>query len=282
MLYESDHTCCLCHGEKGSEVQLHHISGRFQSTYDNLVVLCIACHSRVQSRGGFGKGYTPRELKRYKTSWVKEIWRRRKANVLLDKEFATVVELEVRKLSYAFQSLRMDLENEARALEILNTIRLYGRDFGDRVKEECVSAVYEASYWIQCEVVTDTLVDSQTGIVLEVLPIGLGGLRHPRRKAFTKTEKELFSHAINIAGEIAYAVCKYVRQKEVLRPAANLLYSILRFTDLNDLAEHKKQTLHEFAECLRIAETSVRRGTFSEGVELLRERRALALDRSYD
>src|SRR2546425_3530251 len=95
LLYESDHTCCLCRGEKSHEVQLHHISGRHRSTYDNLIVLCVVCHSRVQSGGGFGKKFTPGELRRYKRSWVQEVKRRRKANVMLDKEFASVVELEV-------------------------------------------------------------------------------------------------------------------------------------------------------------------------------------------
>jgi hypothetical protein len=196
--------------------------------------------------------------------------------MLLDRDFATVAELEVRKLSYAFQSLHIDLKNEVRALEILEMIRLYGRDFGPRVKDECLSAVYEAVYWTQLEVATPALVYAQTTIVGEVLPIGFGGLRHARRKTLTKTGKELISHAIDIAGEIAYAICKYVPEVELLNSAAHRLYSILKFADLNDLAEEKEAILHEFSECIRIAGAN----SFEKGVDLLREQQALALDRS--
>ena len=202
--------------------------------------------------------------------------------MLLDKEFASVAELDVRKLNYALQSLDMDIKNEERALELLNMIRLYGRDFGIRVKEECLSAVYEAAYWIENEIATVSLVSSQTGIVSEVLPIGFGGLRHARRKPLAKAQQELITHAINIAGEIAYAICKYVRNKEVVKPAARLLYSILRFSDINGLTEHKQQTMNEFSECLRISQTPVGGKPFAEGAQILSEYLDLALDRSND
>jgi len=276
LLFEADHTCCICH-EKGNDVQIHHISGRHRSTDDNLIVVCVNFHSRIERKGGLGKKFTPAELKRYKAQWTGEVKRRRKANMLLDREFATVVELEVRKLSYAFESLRIDSNNEGRAAEILSVMHCYARDFGPRVKNECLSSIYGSCNWLRRRATTQILVNLQTIIVFETLPTGFGGLRAPGRP-INRANRDLLSHAINVAGEICYDTCKYVRKKEIAEPAVQLLADILRFTCLNKLEKEKANILHEFDECTRVSETPFFGAAFEAGVNLLKEWKTWALD----
>jgi len=276
LLFDADHSCCICH-DKGNDVQLHHISGRHHSTYDDLVVLCVNCHSRVERGGGLGKGFTPTELKRYKAQWTKEVKRRRKANIALDREFATVVELEVRKLSYSFESIKIDVANEERAADILSVMHCYARDFGPRVKDECLSAVYGSTRWLQLQVATELLVNWQTTIVLETLPMKFGGLVAPGKPLKTK-ERELLSHAINVAGEICYDACKYVRAEKVAKPAVLLLADILRFANLNRLKKEEAEILHEFDSSTRISRQHLIKGPFEAGIRLLQEWKAWALE----
>jgi hypothetical protein len=55
-------------------VQIHHIDGNPQNnSLENLVVLCLDCHSRVTGSRGFGRLFHPGEIRRYKRSWEKAV-----------------------------------------------------------------------------------------------------------------------------------------------------------------------------------------------------------------
>lgn len=72
ILYESDHTCCICHSNR--TVQIHHIDGDpSNNDPDNLCVLCLLCHDQTQISGGFGRKYKPAEIKLYRDGWLKII-----------------------------------------------------------------------------------------------------------------------------------------------------------------------------------------------------------------
>lgn len=73
VLFESDHTCCICH-TKGKDVHIHHIDGNNSNNKpNNLGVVCLDCHSRITSTRGLGKSYTPGEVRRYKRAWEKQV-----------------------------------------------------------------------------------------------------------------------------------------------------------------------------------------------------------------
>jgi hypothetical protein len=77
LLFKSDHSCSIC-GQSGKDVQLHHIDGdNSNNVIDNLIVLCLDCHSKVTGTAGLGRVYTPGEVKRYKRSWEKTVAQRR-------------------------------------------------------------------------------------------------------------------------------------------------------------------------------------------------------------
>jgi len=197
----------------------------------------------------------------------------------LDREFASVVELEVRKLAYAFEAVKIDLVNEDGAAEVLAMMHCYARDSGPRVKNECLSAIYSSCNWLRRRAATEVLVNWQTTIVYEALPIRGGGLLAPGRPLI-KAERDLVSHATNVAGEICYDVCKYVRSEKVAKPAAELLGDILRFVSLNKLEDEKAEVLEEFDQCTRISGAQLLKGPFNAGSRLLQECKMWALDYS--
>jgi hypothetical protein len=66
------HRCCICH-EPRKHVQIHHIDGNpSNNEWENLAVLCVDCHSLVTGDQGFGKKYSEREVKLYKSNWEQQ------------------------------------------------------------------------------------------------------------------------------------------------------------------------------------------------------------------
>ena len=253
LLYEADHTCCICRNKK-FDVQVHHISGRADSKPANLIVLCLNCHSEVERKGGLGRVYSPEELHRYKDSWVREIAMRRKHTKTLDQ---SLVLFEVKRLTYKFQAL--DFQDQRRALEIMRQVMLFGRFSSHQIKEDCVSFVYETATWLMrgfgskefASNHSAEFVSHQTSILMECSPIIT--LVAPSRKPLSKRDIDLLKHVINVSGEIAYAVCKYIQNEEAAQHAIVALHDLLRFAVLNDLSECEEAVLQEFAQCERIS-----------------------------
>ena len=92
---------------------------------------------------------------------------------------------------------------------------------------------------------------------MECAPIGFGGLVAPSPKPLGKRDLDLLKHIIDVAGDLAYAVCKYVRNEQAAEHAILMLHNLLRFAILNDLTEFEKEALHEFEECERISQAEL-------------------------
>lgn len=250
--------------------------GRQESSPANLIVLCLNCHSEVSRKGGLGRTYSSEELAIHKNSWVSEISNRRKSVQNLDQSLAL---FEVKRLTYQFGALGGGLAAEDRALEIMRVIEKFARDFRYDVKELCIQFVYETASWIISRRTSDQFVSHQTSILMECVPIGAGGLRAPSPKPLTKHETRLLEHSIDVAGEIAYDVCKYVRDKDSAEQAIILLHELLLFTDLNNFTRMKNKVLEEFAQCERICKQPLRQGhAFEEGLDLVKSWKETALE----
>jgi len=266
LLYEADHTCCICRNKK-PDVQVHHIAGREKSVPNNLIVLCLNCHSEVERKGGLGRAYSDKELKHYKRAWSREVSMRRKHTLTIDR---SLVLFEVRRLMYKFHALDSDSSAEPRALELMRMALQFARDFDNEVKQECVSFVYETSDWLRRGISSREFVSHQTSILLECAPIRAGGLVAPSRKPLGEPEVELLDHIVNVAGEVAYAVCKYIRDKKTAEVAIGQLHDLLRFAVLNCLAESERSVLDEFSQCKRISREPLNHGhPFEAGLDLL-------------
>ena len=69
LLVESKHTCNICW--KNKDVQIHHINkDSSDSSEDNLIVICLNCHSAVHTERHMAKNYSPETLRLYKTTWT--------------------------------------------------------------------------------------------------------------------------------------------------------------------------------------------------------------------
>jgi len=78
VLFQHDHTCCVCR-EHGRSVQIHHINeDPTDHDVDNLAVLCLEDHNRTQTRGGFAKHLRAVEVRRYRDERVSS--RRKRAD----------------------------------------------------------------------------------------------------------------------------------------------------------------------------------------------------------
>lgn len=77
ILYEHDHTCCVC-TEPNKPVQIHHIDeDPANNDPGNLAVLCLICHDHTQVTGGFGRKRCAPEITRYRDTWLERVRHRR-------------------------------------------------------------------------------------------------------------------------------------------------------------------------------------------------------------
>lgn len=77
LLFECNRTCCICM-LPGKDVQIHHIDqNSSNNTYENLIVLCLDCHSNVHKKGGFGRNWTEGQLQQNKEEWKERVRNRK-------------------------------------------------------------------------------------------------------------------------------------------------------------------------------------------------------------
>lgn len=75
VMFRSNLTCCICN-ERGNSVNIHHIDGNHENnSYDNLAVLCLQCHDKTQTKGGFGRSLNAPLVIRYRDDWVRRVQR---------------------------------------------------------------------------------------------------------------------------------------------------------------------------------------------------------------
>lgn len=61
--------CCICRRFDPLHLQVHHIVGRRQGgedSLDNLIAVCLTCHSDIHARVPFTRRFTPEELKQHR------------------------------------------------------------------------------------------------------------------------------------------------------------------------------------------------------------------------
>jgi hypothetical protein len=79
VLFKADHTCSVCH-KSNKGIQVDHIDGnRNNNRESNLIVLCLHHHDKKSSKSPMSKGYSAKELKKYKENWEMIVRKRRKA-----------------------------------------------------------------------------------------------------------------------------------------------------------------------------------------------------------
>lgn len=102
LLYNSHHMCSICNAMDGRAAQIHHIDGN-PSNYndDNLLVLCLLCHDRVEKEGKLGRKFRKNELLRYRKDWeqkVRETYHPRGDSHINVKQIETMLENHIQKI----------------------------------------------------------------------------------------------------------------------------------------------------------------------------------------
>ena len=91
VLYDSDHTCCVCRLER-TTVQIHHIDeDPSNNDFENLTVICHNCHGLAHTNIYFSRNYSGSELRLHNNGWRKLV--RRKLNPQSDGVNAATLEL---------------------------------------------------------------------------------------------------------------------------------------------------------------------------------------------
>jgi hypothetical protein len=119
VLFRAEHTCCICR-TKGKDVQIHHIDGNHSNNaINNLAVVCLECHSRVTGKRGLGTSYKVKEVRKYKSSWEKQVFDSRRIHrpiIRYQREFIGQIDLIVCEI------LACSEKNNQRAQELLELL----------------------------------------------------------------------------------------------------------------------------------------------------------------
>lgn len=77
LLFECNRTCCIC-TTPGKDIQVHHIDkNSANNKYENLIIVCLGCHSEIHSTGGFGRNWTTGQLHQHKQEWIERVKKRK-------------------------------------------------------------------------------------------------------------------------------------------------------------------------------------------------------------
>ena len=124
LLFRAHHTCCVCRAP-GKDVQIHHIDRRpTNNKSENLIVVCLDCHSRITGRRGLGKAYTPGEVRKYKQSWERQVLESRRVHrpvLRYQKELVSQIDLVVCDILAS----QKDIPRVKRLLGILYELHLW-------------------------------------------------------------------------------------------------------------------------------------------------------------
>jgi len=78
VVFASDYTCCVCCGERGKRIVIHHIDENPNNNiFENLSVLCLEHHNDTQIKGGFGRTLNAPLVIKYRDDWLKKVKLRR-------------------------------------------------------------------------------------------------------------------------------------------------------------------------------------------------------------
>jgi hypothetical protein len=76
LMVKCNRRCCICRRFRPTKLQVHHIEERSQggsNHEDNLIVVCLSCHTDVHSKVPFARRFSVEELKGHRDALVKAV-----------------------------------------------------------------------------------------------------------------------------------------------------------------------------------------------------------------
>jgi hypothetical protein len=277
LIVEADWTCCICK-IPGKGVVLHHIDGDpSNNNIRNLAVLCHEHHAQASKRSGISRTLSPGQLRISMNQWLQIVKTRRalpehiKSSKLgLEIITEALAVHEIRKIHSDLMEAEWD--KKIQFLKLLNpyTDFRYGYNVRTELLETLnhLAGLTRAGMTSEVAYMIENLADS-------ILPIF--SLVRPARTKPKGKDIALLRQAVDIGINLAHDGAKYLRNIRIIDRGARILWGVLRFAQLNNLEELKKDTINEFC---TLEETAKIKG-FSDGKRWLEFLRldALALDR---
>lgn len=216
LMFDNEHTCCICN-EKGKDVQIHHIDGNHNNNnVENLVVLCLDCHSKVTGNRGLGKKFSELEVRQYKKNWEFRVKKKRglilKSRVKPSATDNQLTNFELRKNVYELTATR----SLTRVKEILEVLTLY------YIYEDKTSYILTLLHNF-----TPLLCAGKKGILIsQAITHYFGHLPGPEYNKITKKDIKNLKDAIDLLSWIGEFESEFVEETKVAKICIRELYEL--------------------------------------------------------
>ena len=181
--------------------------------------------------------------------------------------------LDVRRIRFEIEAER----DWGKLDQLVGRLFPYAREFDEKVKDQVLDATYEVTSRTRNGMTWD-VAEGLSSVLMELMPIGLGGLHYASRTPIANKDQILLERIEDQAFNISYDACRYLRDTQVAEVGAHLYYALIRFAALNGLQRLKAKFLHNAERCIAHCK-EIRQGQdFPEGEKLFRGQVEVALD----
>jgi hypothetical protein len=197
---------------------------------------------------GQARCLSPGQVRRYRNEWLRIVARRRESRVTTptgapaehEDIIAAMACLEVRKLRWMLPGTKW-----RSTPSLLKKLSFYASCFRSyAVDEEIIEALDGLLDWSP-----EGMSSSIASQIAEIVPPSdFVDQRAPSRHRASKRKLKLLSRAVDIGRSIIYDAVKYHPDIKVVACGAHILFRSLRYAELNNLGDLKRQTLEVFEE----------------------------------
>ena len=182
----------------------------------------------------------------------------------------------------AFEVTRIRFDMEANtgwdALEgYLQKLLPYAREFDHVVKNEVLNAVSDVTGRTRLGMPVN-VAQAVDSVLIQILPMGNGGLFHPSRKEISRNDQELLRRIEHLTFELTWDACRYLRDLKLVGVGAHLYWILIRVATLNGLKHLQSECLSNARYCQHICKEERSGKAFPEAHQKLEEEIADALD----
>ncbi len=261
VLFEADLTCCICK-DRHKPVQIHHLDcNSSNNDLSNLVVLCLDHHDEVTRGPGLGRGLSADLIEMYHKNWCETL--RAKRRKQFDQEDTKGIGFDSDQFhqtlidAVACHELRRhepelicgDWRKSGRVLSQLHAYSL--NYFGPRVKAVMLDILYSMASRTRMAM-PPKVADEISILVIAALPTV--SLVCPSEKKLSKKEEECLHLGVSAGECLTYDGIKYRKNMKIITSGTRVMWTVLRYAHLNDLAGFKKKVLESFAQYMQLAE----------------------------
>lgn len=255
VMFDADLTCCICE-VRDKPLQIHHIDGNpSNNASSNLVPLCLDHHDKASSKSTISRSLNPNTISRYRESWFSRVRQRREISNSRTPENTNAHEAmlealachDIRRITFRLGWKWEDTR------EALNELAPYSDpwNYGIYVRKEILTAMYH----LACSTRHDMPVDIATRVshlATNMLPIV--SLVAPTDKVLTADQQYLLKLGIALGHAMAYDGIKYRKKLSIISEGSRVLWTILRFSRLNELKELRSSSNGEFEGLMKTAD----------------------------